>query len=99
MIIVILIHRRTAWANFLFVLAEKYSEIPRELLVYLTRAIDEFDQAKMTYLKWVKELNLDLAGKTEEEKKKMLADPEVPELVIEQVSDLQEIEALQPEDQ
>ena len=78
--------------------AKKYTEIPKELLVYIMRAFNEFEETKKAYLRWLQELQLDIANKTEEEKKRILANPPVPELVVKVPLDEGEAESIQPED-
>lgn len=82
----------------MFSVAKKYTEIPKELLVYLNRGYNEFEETKKAYLRWFQELNLKLAGKTEEEKKKILANPPIPDLVVKVPLDEGESDAIQPED-
>ena len=79
-------------------LAQKYNEIPKDLLVYLLRAYDEFEDTKKNYLVWMHNLNLDLARLSEEEKKKVLANPAIPELSVKVPLDEDEAVAIQPED-
>lgn len=46
----------------------------------------------MEFVRWVKELNQALSGKSEEDKQKIFANPPVPEMTIVQLSDHNEIE-------
>lgn len=59
-------------------------------MVYIVRAVVEFDELKECYLKWAQERDLGLAGKSEEEKEKILANPNVPELVVNMTVDRKE---------
>ena len=76
-------------------IAQKYNEIPKELLVYLLDACKEFEKAKHNYLIWLQNIEQDLIGKSEEEKKAMLANPDVPNLIVKVPYDEDESEAIQ----
>lgn len=67
-------------------------------MVYLLRAYGEYEEIKKSYLRWIQELNIDLSGKTEEEKNKILANPPVPELIVKIPLDEGESDAIQPDD-
>ena len=67
-------------------------------MVYLMRAYDEFEEIKKSYLRWLQEVEAELSGKSEEERKKILANPPVPELLVKIPLDEGESSAIQPED-
>ncbi len=62
------------------------------------RAYDEFEDTKKSYFNWAQNLKLQSARLTEEEKKKLSANPPVPELSVKVPLDEDEAVAIQPED-
>lgn len=62
------------------------------------RAYDEFEDTKKSYLRWVQDLNFEIERLSEEERKKLLANPPIPELSVRVPLDEDEAVAIQPED-
>ena len=67
-------------------------------MVYLETAYHEFEKIKEKYLKWLNELQKKLENCSEEETKRLKADPKVPVLEVKIPLDAGEGAMLEPED-